>query len=515
MCIYFRHENPSPFGEIRRFETKIAAVGEREAGWGRVCVFLQRLGKKADSRSLSLAHCDLTATDLLESATLLQFLPQLEEVDVSWNELIGGCLTALTSHLQEVGGIRALRLCSCRLNAADITALGEALAYIPLLEVLDLSWNGGVGGAALQGLLGNLPPPLRELHLVACQLTAADAAALGETLSGVSSLRALDVSCNPQLAQEVGGGAGFGALAAALSHAAALATLRLQACGLTPAGLHALGGSLRLLPAVRHLDLSGNKALAGGLARLTPHLAHLAHLESLDLHRCRLTRPDLEALIQVLPSLSSLTKLDVSSNKEAGGVVSRLVAALPLTQMRHLPLNSCSLNPESFTSLALAVPYLHSVDVSWCKEVGGRLVLLLDALQPAVVLELRLSSCELTTDDLRHLAAACSRGSLSSLRSLDVSYNGGVEAGGWAALLAAGGLSSLRDVDLSLRPSTSAPCSAWLPALLGAVPRLPALTRLALQRWTAGSRDRQRLDGVLKKRSVRLEWDALEATEEE
>lgn len=39
---------------------------ERDIGWGRVCVFLQRLGKKADSRSLSLAHCDLTATDLLE-----------------------------------------------------------------------------------------------------------------------------------------------------------------------------------------------------------------------------------------------------------------------------------------------------------------------------------------------------------------------------------------------------------------------------------------------------------------
>ncbi|MEQ2286149.1 hypothetical protein AMECASPLE_039250 [Ameca splendens] len=39
---------------------------ECDAGWGRVCVFLQKLGKKADSRSLSLAHCDLTATDLLE-----------------------------------------------------------------------------------------------------------------------------------------------------------------------------------------------------------------------------------------------------------------------------------------------------------------------------------------------------------------------------------------------------------------------------------------------------------------
>lgn len=43
-----------------------AADGEREVGWGRVCLFLQKLGKKVDSRSLSLAHCDLTATDLLE-----------------------------------------------------------------------------------------------------------------------------------------------------------------------------------------------------------------------------------------------------------------------------------------------------------------------------------------------------------------------------------------------------------------------------------------------------------------
>lgn len=52
---------------------------------------------------------------------------------------------------------------------------------------------------------------------------------------------------------------------------------------------------------------------------------------------------------------------------------------------------------------ALVAPYLRSLDVSWCKVVGGRLPLLMDALQPSVVLELRLSSCGLTTDDLRHL----------------------------------------------------------------------------------------------------------------
>lgn len=66
----------------------------------------------------------------------------------------------------------------CRLPLCCFSA-GEALACIPLLEILDLSWNGGVGGGALQNLLGKLQPPLRELHLVACQLTDADSSALG------------------------------------------------------------------------------------------------------------------------------------------------------------------------------------------------------------------------------------------------------------------------------------------------------------------------------------------------
>ncbi|XP_073344116.1 leucine-rich repeat-containing protein 31 [Pagrus major] len=487
-----------------------AAESERDVGWGRVRVFLQRLGKKADSRSLRLAHCDLTATDLLELATLLQFLPQLEELDVSWNELIGGCLKALTSHLQHVDGVRALKLCGCRLNTDDIAALGEALGCLPLLEIFDLSWNSSVGGGALQGLLGRPPPSLRELRLVACQLTAADATVLGGMVSALHRLCVLDVSCNPQLTQEVdggGGGGGFRELTSSLCHAASLTTLRLQACGLTTDSLEALSGSLRCLPSVRELDLSCNKSLSGGLDRLSLNLAHLTHLESLDLHLCCLTHTDLEALIQVLPSLTALTELDVSSNKEAGGVVHSLVSALPLTQMRHLPLNSCSLNAESFTALALAVPYLRSVDVSWCKVVGGRLALLLDALQPSVILELRLSSCELTTDDLRHLAAVCRRGCLSSLRVLDLSYNGSVGDEGWSALFAAGGLGSLEDVDISLRPLTSASCSAWVPALLCALPRLPSLTRLAVQRWTISSQDRQKLSHSLRKRSVLLEWD--------
>ncbi|XP_011486939.1 leucine-rich repeat-containing protein 31 isoform X2 [Oryzias latipes] len=367
------------------------AEGEGDVGWGRVCAFLQKLGRKADSRSLSLSHCDLTATDLLELASLLQSLPQLEEVDVSWNDLIGGSLTAITSHFQLVGGVRTLRLCGCRLDGEDAAALGASLCSLP-------------------------------------------------------SLRELDLSCN--------------------------------------------------------------KHLSGGLSHLTFHLAHVAHLESLDLHLCALTRADLEALIQALPTLTALTQLDLSSNMEVGGVVHPLVSSLPLTQMRRLPLNSCSLSQESFTALTLAVPHLRSVDVSWCKVVGGRLALLLDALQPSVIVELRLSSCRLSADDLHHLAAVCRRGSLSSLRVLDLSYNDSVADDGWSAVFAAGGLASLEDLDLSLRPSASASCSAWLPALIHALPQMPALTRLALQRWTATSQERRRLIHGTKTRALLVDWDS-------
>ncbi|KAL1006544.1 hypothetical protein UPYG_G00073650 [Umbra pygmaea] len=490
-----------------------------DMGWGRVCLFIQRLGKRADSRLLSLAYCDLTATDLLELATLLPFLSLLEEMDLSWNELIGGCLRSLTSHLQSVGGLRTIRLSSCRLTADDISALGDALEFVPVLEILDLSWNAGVGGGALIGIMGKVHPTLQELHMVACQLTKTDADILGNIVSVLPRLCVLDVSCNPLLAstqtQTEGtmcnaesGVASLGGLLPSLSHAPSLTTLRLHDCGLTTHSLQLLGGSFHCLRSLCQLDLSCNKGMAGGLSLLTTHLAQLSHLWNLDLHLCYLTRADLQALIQELPLLTELKELDLSSNKEVGTVISDLVSALPLSQMKLLPLNGCRLNHESFTSLVLVMSYLQCIDVSWNKVVGGHLTLLLNALQPSITQELRLSSCDLITDDLLHLAAVCKRGLLCSLRVLDLSNNRNVEAEGWSGLLAGGGLASLEELDLSLRPLTSKPSNlTWIPALLSALPHLPALTHLSLQGWTLNTQGQEQLVHALRKRTVILELD--------
>lgn len=60
---------------------------------------------------------------------------------------------------------------------------------------------------------------------------------------------------------------------------------------------------------------------------------------------------DLSSPVPALPSLKALTALNLSSNQKVGGVVHSLVSALPLKQMKHLPLNSCRLDEESFTAL--------------------------------------------------------------------------------------------------------------------------------------------------------------------
>lgn len=483
------------------------ADGEYDIGWGRIRAFLHKLGKDTERGRISLSHCDLTATDLLELGTLLPYVPQLEQLDLSWNDLIGGSLRALTSHLNNSKWISTLKLSGCRLDTQDITSLGDALSCLPSLEVLDLSWNGALGDSGLQGLVDKLPSSLTELHLVACELTAADGTLLGGILSPLSRLDVLDVSCNPHFTD------GVKELCSALSKTASLRTLRLQRVGLSPRSLQALGESLQFVPSLRHLDLSCNKGLSGHLPVVSSHLSPLSLLETLDLHLSELTRSDIQALVQVLPSLISLTELNVSSNQGADDTVHALVTALPLTHMKCLPLNNCSLSHESYTAFVLAVPYLRCVDLSWCKVVGGRLSLLLDALQPSVLQELRLSSCELSTDDIQHLASACGGGFLSSVRILDLSYNSSVSADGWSGLLTYGSLGrlgSLEELDLSLRPLACAPCSEWLPALFRALPRLTALKRLGLQRWTTDAKEKLQLDHSLKKRNVLLEMEAEE-----
>ncbi|XP_007232743.3 leucine-rich repeat-containing protein 31 isoform X3 [Astyanax mexicanus] len=392
-------DSAGPGTESSDADSEIGSV----VGWGRVKQFVQKLGKTPDTQSLSLTHCDLTATDVVELGTLLPFLAQLEVMDLSWNDLLGGSLKALTVHLQHVSKLKVLKVSSCRLTAHDLIALGEGLYCIPLLEMLDLSWNAGVGGGNLHCLANHLPSAssLRELHLVDCQLSEADAVTLGEALPLLPCLELLDLSGNKPMKE------GLQIVVSALSYTPQLKTLKLSTCGLNKMSLIMLGEKLKLLPGLEHLDLSCNKESGGGFSTMTASLTLLTHLKCLDMHLCCLTEEDILAL-----------------------------------------------------------------------------------------------------------ESACKRGALSQLKLLDLSYNGSVGDCGWVSFYSgAAGLKELQELDVSLRPSASLSASPWLPALLDALPQLPSIRRLALQRWAFSSGEREKLDKALSKRNVVLECDKVAATE--
>ncbi|XP_034153764.1 leucine-rich repeat-containing protein 31 isoform X2 [Pangasianodon hypophthalmus] len=479
-------------------------------GWGRVKQFVQKLGKTPDSQSLSLSHCDLTATDAVELGTLLPFLTQLEVMDLSWNDLLGGSLKALSVHMQHVSKLKVLKLSGCRLTAQDLGALGETLHYVPLLEMLDLSWNAGIGGGNLHLLTEHLhsTSSLRELHLLDCQLSETDSVALAEALLLLPCLELLDLSNNKLLWRALEN------ISSSLSSTPQLKTLKMSKCGLNQESLAILGEKMKFLVGLEHLDVSCNKECGGGFGAMASSLSFLTHLKCLDLHMCCLTEEDAQTLVQVVPALSELSELDLSCNKSIGAAVQSLFPVLPRSKMKRLHLSNCSLSPEACHALAAVMPslsQLQSLSLSWNKSVGENLQQFVERLHVECKLEeLKLSSCDLNTDDLLHLQSACKRGALSNLKLLDVSYNGRVGDAGWVSLFReAGGLKQLQELDVSLRPDACLSASAWTAAMTDALPQLSSLRRVSMQRWTLGSEERQKLEKSLKKRNVVLESDEV------
>ncbi|KAM5334191.1 leucine-rich repeat-containing protein 31 isoform 5-T6 [Glossophaga mutica] len=390
--------------------------------------FLQKLGKQAVDKGLDLNNCRLTTADVREMVALLPFLPDLEKLDISWNDFVGGTLPLITEQMHLVNKLKSLRLGSCRLTTDDVRALGQLLPVLQSLEVLDLSMNRNIGGS------------------------------LNSIAQGLKSTSSLKV-------------------------------LKLQSCGLSQKSVTLLDAVFRYLSELRKLDLSCNKELGGGFEDSPAQLATLEHLEVLDLHQCSLTAGDVVSLTQVIPLLSHLQELDLSANQKMGSSSENLLSRLRfLPALKSLLISNCALERETFTALAEAsihLPALEVFNLSWNKCVGGNLKLLLETLKLSTSLQvLRLSSCSLVTEDVALLASVIQTGHLARLQKLDLSYNDSVCDAGWAIFCQnLWLLKELTELDISLRPSTFRDCGQWFRHLLCSVTRLPEITEIGMKRW--------------------------------
>nr|XP_009672034.1 PREDICTED: leucine-rich repeat-containing protein 31 isoform X2 [Struthio camelus australis] len=488
--------------------SRLISEAKSPSGKQRFNQFMQKLGKKANSKNLDLNNCALSATDVTELASLLPFLPELEEISLSWNGGVGGTLKALTVELHHVNLLKVLRLNNCRLTAEDVTSLGEAFEMVPQLEELDLSWNSNIGGK-LSLLTKKLQKgcKIKFLKITDCDLTAKDGESLAHILNVIPNLEVLDLSINKHI------GCSMKIIAQNLKNVPGLKELNLHMCGLKQDSLQGLDTALQHLAELRKLDISCNKEIGGGFKVSTSHLACLKNLEVLDLHQCYVTEEDVSILSQVIPLLSSLQELNLSSNKNIGVSSDPLLGRLRfLPKLKSVAISDCCLREDSFSSLAeaaLHLPELKILDLSWNKCVGGNLKLLLGALKLATEIQvLRLSSCNLVAEDLALLTLLTQDGHLARLRKLDVSYNDSISDEGWAVLCK--GLAvfkELSELDVSLRPSSCRDCGMWFSELLAALTKLPALVELGMQRWVLSESQQKQLESFNRdnKRSIRFD----------
>ncbi|XP_068056348.1 leucine-rich repeat-containing protein 31 isoform X1 [Anomalospiza imberbis] len=486
----------------------LTSEAESPSGEQRFNQFMEKLGKKPSSKNLDLNNCALSATDITELASLLPFLPELEEISLSWNGCAGGTLKALTAHLHHVNLLKVLRLNNCRLTAEDVISLGEAFEIVSQLEELDLSWNSNIGGK-----LSLLTKKLQEgcklkcLKITDCNLTAKDGESLAELLNVIPNLEVLDISINKNI------GCSMKVIAQDLKNVPGLKELNLHMCGLKQDSLQGLDTALQHLTELRKLDISCNREIGGGFKASTAHLASLKNLEVLDLHQCCVTEEDMTVLSQVIPLLSNLQELNLSSNKNVGLSSDPLLGRLRfLPKLRSVTISNCGLGEESLSSLAeaaLHLPELEILDLSWNKCVGGNLKLLLGALKLATEIQvLRLSSCNLVADDLALLTSLRQDGHLARLQKLDLSYNNNISDEGWAVFCQGlGAFKELSELDVSLRPSSCRDCGPWFGGLLAALTQLPALAELAMQRWALSECQRKKMEGFnqANKRNIRFD----------
>ncbi|XP_069829923.1 leucine-rich repeat-containing protein 31 [Dendropsophus ebraccatus] len=479
-----------------------------DSGWWKVNQFMEKYGKKAEIHFINLNNCGLTATGVKELASLMPFLPDVEEMNLSWNELVGGSMVLLAPHLCHVTRLRILSLSNCGLTADDAGALGEALQHIPNLQVLDLSWNSDLGGA-LSRLTQHFSSSceLKSLSLTECSLKAEDGESLAQVLSKMSKIEFLELSANKEL------GTAMKTITEELKHCSSLCVLKLRSTGLRQDSITFLSSAFQYWPYLRKLDLSCNKATGGGFCEAAAQLTAFKQLELLDIHQCSLSSEDVTALTQVIPLLSNLQSLDLSSNKSIGLSSEHLFSRLRfLPKLKSVNISNCTLKKESFAGLAEASHYLmdlEMLDLSWNKCVGGNLKLLSETLKSATGLQsLLLSSCNLVTQDLAVIASAAQNGHLESLEQLDIAYNDTVSDEGWSLFFeSVPALKNIVELDISLRPASSHECGPWFIHLLSNLVKLPKLKELGMQRWALSEAERQQLNRIQMENNINIHYE--------
>ncbi|XP_038050706.1 NLR family CARD domain-containing protein 4-like isoform X2 [Patiria miniata] len=151
-------------------------LGGTAALW---CMHLKQLKSLT---KLELSRCSLNGQDIKQIAESLGDLPNLVELSLCSSKL-GGTAAFWCMHLKQLKSLTKLNLGECSLNGQDIKHVAESLRDLPNLGELNLSYNNLGGTAALWCMEVKQLLHLQWLYLIDCHLTEEDKNHIDESLS--------------------------------------------------------------------------------------------------------------------------------------------------------------------------------------------------------------------------------------------------------------------------------------------------------------------------------------------
>ena len=310
-----------------------------------------------------------------------------------------------------------LELSEINLTITAVEALGQSLSQLPALRRLEVSGVTFCSAEAGTRLFAGIKhKTLEDLKLSEINLTTAAAESLGQSLPELSALQSLKVSGLIKCSDDA-----VTRLITAIKHKT-LEKLELSEMNLTPTAAVALGQSLRELPSLQNLTISGSdgcslklkfsvfpKLEISGVTKLSAEpVARLIDvikqkpLEKLELSEVECpTSAIAKALGQLLPELSALQTLKISGLAECPDVaVTKLVTAVKHKTLNELDLCEINLTLTIAESLAQSLPELSALQtltISGLTECSDEAVTkLVSAIKHTTLEELELSEMSLT-----------------------------------------------------------------------------------------------------------------------
>ena len=386
---------------------------------------------------LELSKINLTTAAAESLGKSLSELPALQNLEISGVTLYSAeAATSLFAGIKHKT-LEDLELSKINLTTAAAESLGKSLSELPALQNLEISGVTLYSAEAATSLFAGIKhKTLEDLELSKINLTTAAAESLGQSLPELSALRRLKVSGLIKCSDDA-----VTRLITAIKHKA-LEELELSEMNLTPTAAVALGQSLRELPSLQNLTISGSlelefsvlrKLKISGVTELSAEavtrlidVIKQKPLEKLEV-QCP-TSAIAKALGQSLPELSALQTLKISSLAECpDDAVTKLVTAVKHKTLNKLDL--CEINltltiAESLAQSLAELPALQTLTISGLTECSDEAVTkLVSAIKHTTLEELELSEMNLTSAAAVTLCQSLP--DLPSLQKLDISGSDG------------------------------------------------------------------------------------------